>query len=257
MRAIGLSLVLAVGLAGPAAADPFRPSVADQIKLGKRFAEQIRKDEKVVSRDDPRVVLMNRVGQVIVGMIPAEERKRRPFEYTFDLIDNKELNAFAVPGGPIFFYTGLFDRFKTEDQLAAVVAHEIVHVRNQHWASAYADATKRRLGLTAVLMLFNAGTTLVNIADIADTLLVELPYSRRHETEADNVGYDLMTQAGYHPQGMIDAFRILAEAGTGKGPQWLSTHPDVRNRIRRLEERLAKEKRSFSPQRPISLAQDD
>lgn len=250
LRALPFALLILLGL--PAAADPFRPGIKDQIQLGKRVATNIRKEEKVLPDTHPRVKKMREIAQKILAQIPEKERKERPFEYSFDLIDNKEVNAFALPGGPIFFFTGLFDKFETEDQLAAVLAHEIIHVRNQHWASAYADRQKRQLGIVVLLSVLNANDTVFNIAGVADSLVVELPYSRRHETEADLVGYDLMAAAGYNPQGMIDTFRTFEKLKGGKGgPEWMSTHPADRNRIKRLEDRLKKEKRTFRTQVPL------
>jgi len=234
-----------------ACADPFRPGIKDQIALGKRAADQVRKEEKVLPATDPRVRELRRVGNALLKFIPEKERKEKPFEYTFDVIDNKQINAFALPGGPIFFYTGLLDQLKTEDALAGILAHEITHIRNQHWASAYADNTKRQLGITVLLTLLNAGSTAFDIASVSDALLFSLPYSRRHESESDNVGYDMMVAAGYNPQGMADMFKILLKAGgSRKNEEWLSTHPDSANRLKAVEERMKKETRKFRPQRP-------
>ena len=238
-------MALAAAIAAPqaASADPFRPSIKDQIELGRRAAEQVRKEEKVLGDADPRVKEIRRIGQKLVAQIPADERKKKPFEYTFDVVDSKEINAFAFPGGPVFFYTGLLDRFTTEDQVAGVLAHEITHSRNQHWASAYADNQKRQLGITAVLMIFGAGNTAFDVAAVADTLLFTLPYSRKHESESDRVGLDMMIKAGYNPNEMAEGFRILEKAskGSGKTEEWMSTHPDTGKRINAIEQ-MVKEK---------------
>lgn len=251
-RLLPLIALVALAPANVAAQDPFRVPIGDQIKLGKRVGDEIRKKQEVAPDRDPRVRLMRTVGARLLRQIPAEERKNRPFEYTFDLIVDKSVNAFALPGGPIFFYTGLFERFETEDQLAGVLAHEITHIRNQHWASAYADRQKRQLGLALLLTLVNANATLVNIVDIADSVVIELPYSRRHETEADMVGYDMMTAAGYNPQGLVEVFEMFQKlAAGGKPPEFLSTHPDDRARIQRLKDRAAKDRRTFPAPRKL------
>ncbi|MCW5939095.1 MAG: M48 family metalloprotease [Fimbriimonadaceae bacterium] len=242
-------ITLLVG--GQALADPFRPSVKDQISLGKRAAADVRKKEKVLPETDPRVQELRRIGNKLVTQIPEVERKRRPFEYTFDVIDSKDVNAFALPGGPIFFYTGLLDHLPNEDAVAGILGHEIVHIRNQHWASAYADNTKRRLGLAVVLTLLRAGDTVFDIASVSDSLLFSLPYSRRHESEADRVGYDMMSALGYNPQGMVDSFTTLKQlSGGGSRVEILSTHPDTDKRIQALSKRVSEEKRSFEPVQP-------
>lgn len=248
MRAHCLALLVALA-PGLVAADPFKPGIQDQIKLGQRGAEQVRQEEKVLPDSDPRVKEIREIGAKIVALIPADERKKHPFKYSFDVVDSKEVNAFALPGGPIFFYTGLMDRFSTEDQLAGVLAHEIVHVRNQHWASAYADNMKRRLGISALLFLLGAGDTAFDIAGVADTLLFTLPYSRKHETESDDQGYELMVRAGYNPEGFAQSFETLKRAGGGGGVEWMNTHPDLDRRITRIRDRVKKDTRRFPAQR--------
>jgi len=244
MKFIGAPLALALAVSSANAID-LRPSVRDQIKIGQDAAAQIRKEEKVLPSSDPRVVLLRKLGRDLVAKIPEAERKKRPFEYTFDVIDSKEVNAFALPGGPIFFYTGIIDRMTTVDQLAGVLAHEIVHVKNQHWASQYADTQKRQLGIMVILELVGANSTWYDVASIVDTGAFLLPYSRKHESESDKVGYDLMMTGGYNPQGMADVFRMLA--GGKKGSEMdeiLSTHPDAFKRSEAIEKRLKTEKRS-------------
>lgn len=230
----------------PARADMFKPGIKDQISLGKRAAEQVRKDEKVLGQDDFRVREVRRIAERLVAQIPVAERKKKPFEYSFDVIQSKELNAFALPGGPIFVYTGLLDKLKYEDEIAGVLAHELTHVRNEHWASAYADNQKRKLGLAVVLTIFNASDTIFNVASVSDTLLFELPYSRKHESEADKVGYDLAGKANFNPQGMIDVFEVLkGTGGGGKGNEWISDHPALDNRIGAIRERLKKDEKQY------------
>jgi beta-barrel assembly-enhancing protease len=245
------TFTLAIGLIFPgiATADPLKPSIKDQIDLGKKAAAQVRKEEKILPASDPRVIELRRLGALAVAQIPEKERKDKPFEYTFDVIDSKELNAFAMPGGPIFFYTGLLDKMKTEDEVIGILSHEITHIRNQHWASQYADTMKRKLGIIVILTLLQANSNILNATDMLDDILIGLKYSRRHESEADNFGYDMMTSAGYNPQGMIDVFQILLDAGGSKPPEILSTHPDTAKRIDSLKSKIQKDKRKFPAMR--------
>ena len=236
-------------------ADIFKPSIQDQIKLGQRAAQQVREEEKILPDTDPRTIELRRIGRELVALIPAEERKSKPFSYTFDIIDSDEINAFALPGGPIFLYTGLLDRLESEDQVAGILGHELTHVRNQHWASAYADNRKRQIGLVLVLIFLNANETIFDIAGVTDTLLFTLPYSRKHETEADRVGYDLVVEAQYSPQGMADVFQILKdEGGSSRTAEWLSSHPDADRRIGQIENRVASSTSPYPNQRPRNKA---
>ncbi|MCC6403214.1 MAG: M48 family metalloprotease [Fimbriimonadaceae bacterium] len=244
-----LPALLVVGLTTAAVSDPFRPSIKDQIALGKRGAEQVRKEGKVMPENAPLSIEVRRIGEKLVAQIPAKERKDKPFEYSFSVIDDKDVNAFAMPGGPIFVYKGLLDKLGSEDAVAGVLGHEIIHVRNQHWASAYADNTKRRLGIAVVLMLFNASDMMFDVASVSDELLFGLPYSRRHESESDKYGYDLMAAAGYNPAGMVDVFNVLAKQGKAAA-EFLSTHPDAGKRGEAVAKRLKEDKREFPPLRP-------
>jgi beta-barrel assembly-enhancing protease len=244
--------LLAFATAGPVHADAFKPGKGDQVKLGKRAADELRRKERVLPSSDERVRVLRRVASRILSTV---DDRGQPWEYSFDVIDNKQLNAFALPGGPTFFYTGLLDKMQTEDQLAGVMAHELTHVRKEHWASAYAESQKRNLGLSLLLIFTRANRTVANVASISNDLLFELPFSRRHETEADEVGMDMMVKAGYNPEGMADVFRLLErESKGGKPPEFLSSHPNDRSRINRLESRINKMNRSFSSQRPLPWA---
>ncbi len=248
-----LSSVLVAGLAALTIADPFKPGVADQIKIGKEAAARIHKQEKVLPDSDSRVREVRRVGKLLVSLIPAKEKKDQPFEFTFDVIESKDINAFALPGGPIFIYSALLDKLKTEDELAGILGHELTHIRHQHWASAYADNTKRQLGLLAVLVLIKANDSIQSLAGAADTVFGSLPYSRKQESEADSVGYDLMVEAGYNPQGMADVFTLLGKLTGNGGPEFLKDHPDNANRVKAVEKRIKESGKTFPPQRPRHL----
>lgn len=251
-RTIHSLIVFGVLVATPfqATADMFKPSVKDQIALGKRASEQIHKDEKILKDSDHRVEEVRKIGQKLVSLIPEEERKKKPFVYTFDVVESKDLNAFALPGGPVFIYSGLLDKLTTEDQIVGILAHELTHVRNEHWASAYADNQKRKLGLLVVLSLLSANDTAFNIASVSDALIFELPYSRKQEQQADDVGYQLLTKAGYNPQGMVDVFEILMkQSGGGKSSEWYSDHPALQNRIDKIKDRISKSGVNFPEER--------
>jgi len=235
-------------------ADMFKPGVKDQIDLGQRAAKEIRKEKEVLPDTDPRVKEVRRIGAKVVSMIDAKERKNKPFKYSFDVLVDKEVNAFALPGGPLFINTGLLDKLTTEDQIAGVFAHEITHANKEHWANAYGENMKRRIGISLGLVIFKANENIVALADIADTLGVMLPYSRANENQADSLGYELMVAAGYNPLGMVDTFKLLMKESGGKGKsnleEWVSTHPDNKKRIDNIEKRIAQSKTVFPPQTP-------
>lgn len=248
MRKVSLGIISALALCGasPASADMFKPSKKDQVTLGKRAAKDIEKQVKLLPASDVRVVKLREIAERLLAASPIP--KGDPWEFTFNIVVDKSMNAFALPGGPIYFNTGLYDKFTTEDQIAGVLAHEITHVRKEHWAYSYADQQKRSLGLSLILILTKAGRTAADIASISNDLLLTLPYMRKHESESDNLGLDAMIAAGYNPQGMVDAFKILVSGSGSRPPEFLSTHPDTKKRIANLETRIKAMNKTFPAQ---------
>jgi len=233
-----------------AEADMFKPSPAQQVELGKRAADDLRKREKVLPSSDPRVRLVRRIGQKLVKTFKDD----KPWQFSFDVIESKQVNAFALPGGPTFIYTGLLDKLKSEDELAGIMGHELTHVRKEHWAYAYRDSQEHQLGLTVLLMVFRANSNVANIASISNDLIFNLPFSRKHESEADTGGLHMMIDAKYNPQGMVDAFQLLANlAGKGAPPEFLSDHPSDTRRIKAMQSQIDGMKQSFPPSTPLRL----
>src|SRR5262249_33858242 len=247
MRA-GLIVAAAPILAREADADAFTPSVQDQLKLGRQAEAEVLRKYRVVN--DERARGLESLGRRLEGALSSTERG--PWDYRFHVIDSKEVNAFALPGGPIFMFTGLYDRIHTEDELASVTGHEMTHIRKQHWAHQVATQSKRELGLSVLLGLTHAGGAWRQVAGLTDTLLT-LRYSRKEEDQADEGGLQDMVAAGYNPKGMLDLFQTLQEAGGGGGtPGFLSDHPLTKDRIRHTEDRIQQlGARSFPPEVPL------
>jgi len=227
-------LALSAVAAAPVRADMFKPSEKDQAKLGDQAAQEVLRKYRVLH--DGRARRVEDVGYRLLDALPSKERG--PWDYHFYLIDSKEVNAFALPGGNVFVFTGLYDRMHTEDELAAVMGHELTHVRKEHWAKMAAAQQKRQAGLMVVLGLTHAGRGWQNVAGLADSLLT-LKYSRGDEDQADDEGLKDLVAAGYNPRGMLDLFHTLQEAsGGGGGPAFLTDHPLTKQRIERTQERI-------------------
>lgn len=252
MKKTSLASLIFIALPIYGFAFDLRPSVKEQIELGQKAAADIRKTEKVLPDSDPRVQFLRKNGVAMLKLIPEAELKKRPFIYSFDVIDSKDINAFALPGGPIFFYTGLIDLMTTQDQVLGVLGHEITHIRNQHWASSYADTMKRQLGITIILQILNANGSIYDAASIVDQGLYSLPNSRKHETEADKFGYEMMSSYAMNPMGMADTFNILAGGKKADGfGEMLSTHPDPAKRATSIIERVKKDPKKFPIQKML------
>jgi predicted Zn-dependent protease len=234
--------VLAVSHPMPSASawDLFsRPSPAEQKKLGDQEAEKILKKYKEVT--DARATHFQEIGKKLVAALPEEDRKK--WDFRFHVLDSKEINAFALPGGQMFLFTGLYQRMKTDDELAAVTGHEMTHVRKEHWAKAYAKDQQRQLGLTLGVLLLK-GSRAAQISASAIDAMVSTKFSRSEEDEADSAGFQNMVSAGYNPKGMLSLFNTLQQAAGNGGDRilgdFLSDHPLTTTRIKRTQERIDK-----------------
>ncbi len=190
------------------------------------------------SKDTRQVAYVNCVSAAIVNQIPrlqAAGKIRVPSSWEVALFESKDVNAFALPGGKIGVYSGLLKIAGTQDQLAAVVGHEVSHVLAGHSAERYSETMASQLGGVLVQATTGVNGELVSMATNAFILL---PFSRAHETEADLLGLDLMAGAGFDPRQAITLWQNMARAGGGKPPEFMSSHPSDETRIRNLSERL-------------------
>jgi len=251
MLVLPIVALLAITAPEPASAQFGKPNQEQQVKLGLQAADEIRSKEKILPSYDERVKTLRRVANKMLSVLNAPGE---PWQYSFDVIDSKEVNAFSLPGGPTFFCTGLLDRLMTEDELAGVLGHELTHVRKEHWAYQYRDEQQKGLLLDLALIIAHANQEAADLADIGLDVLVNLPYSRQHETEADDGGFAWMLKAGYNPEGLADVFRLLKSIPGDKPPPFLSDHPADNARIQRIADKIKQENRKFHPQIPLPWA---
>ncbi len=207
--------------------------VGREKKLGAQAAEQI--ERQVVIRYDRVSDQIEKIGKRL-----AEALGQSDFEYHFRVIDMKEINAFALPGGYVYVFTGLAKAAKTEDEIAAVLAHEITHAHDHHWARQYEKQFTRDILLTLGLMATGAGSFVRNVTDLLNFAIGQR-YSRKDEQSADDKGMELMAAAGFNPEGMVSLLENL-DKYSQRDPkllQWMSDHPQILRRIERAKERFA------------------
>ncbi len=227
----------------------------DQKKIGDQAAAQVLTQYHEVF--DRRTSHFNEIGQRLVRALP--EGDRRTWNFRFHVLDSKTVNAFALPGGNMFMFTGLYEKLTTDDALAAVTGHEMTHVRKQHWAKAYSKQQERQAGIGILLGIFHAGAAAQSLAGLADNA-VGLKFSRGEEDQADQGGLQNMVAAGYNPQGMIELFEALEKvSGNGSGGlggDFLSDHPLTSDRIKHTQDRIAalQSSRAFPPLTPLHYA---
>lgn len=209
-----------------------RYSLADDIRLGQEAAAEVRRQLPML--DDERVEdYVEEIGQRLAAAIPPEFQ-HAGFRYSFDVVNQREINAFALPGGPMFLNRGLIEAARTEGEMAGVMAHEISHVALRHGTAQATRGQKWQIGATAGQILGaiiggTAGTVLSYGAQIGAGLKL-MSYSREFERQADLLGAQILARAGYDPREMANMFRTIErESGSG-GPEWLSSHPNPGNR---------------------------
>jgi len=216
-------------------------SQAQLDQLGaKSFAEL--KAQKKQTGDARQAATVRCVVNDLVAALPAQARNTG---WESAVFADDAANAFALPGGKVGVYTGLFKVARNQDQLAAVVAHEIGHVAAKH----HDERITRQAGASGVLQLLGAllgsryGEGAANAAVQGGGVLAQtgflLPGSRAQESEADVVGQQLMANAGFDPREAVNLWQNMIAAGGGRPPEWLSTHPDPSSRIADLRNRAA------------------
>lgn len=194
------------------------------------------------SKDGGQTAYVGCMIRAVAAQLPAPWNGVR---WDYALFQNDEANAWALPGGKIGVYTGIFKVAKDQDELAAVIAHEIGHVVSRHHDERITRQVYAQTGLGVAGAL--AGSRYGEAAQqttgqLGGALLQGaflLPNSRAQESEADVVGQELMAKAGFDPEGAVALWRNMASAGGARPPQWLSTHPDPASRLRELQARAA------------------
>src|SRR5688572_23524377 len=209
-------------------------SVDDEIAIGKQANAQVQKQLPVL-RDQQTIGYLRGIGQRLVRQAPGPR-----YPYTFSAADYREINAFALPGGPIWIHRGVLHAATNESQLAGVLAHEIAHIAQRHAADQLTSLTLTNWGLGLLgAVLGNSGGA--SAAQMAAGFLangVFLKFSRDDEREADQVGLQIMRRAGWDPRGMVELFEVLRREGSrdpGSVEMFFSTHPPPQDRIRLLQ----------------------
>ena len=249
MRKLLLSLAIAAAVAGcatttsPTGRTQYVGAVsqAQLDQLGAQaFAETKAKTPQ--TKDAKQSAYVRCVVNDIVAVLPAEWHG---MGWETAVFADDEANAFALPGGKVGVYTGIFKVARNQDQLAAVVAHEVGHVVSRH----HEERITRQAGAQGALQVLGSllgsryGESAANAAVQGGSVLAQagflLPGSRAQESEADVVGQQLMAQAGFDPRAAVDLWQNMAAAGGSRPPEWLSTHPDPQSRLAELRTRAA------------------
>jgi len=208
-----------------------------EVAIGLKAAPQMAAQMGGLSQNAKARALVERVGARLVRESFAA---KSTYKYSFHVLaDRRTVNAFALPGGPIFITEGLLGRLRTEGELAGVLGHEIGHVIARH-ASERLAKQQLTQGLISAVVVGSGDYTSAQIAQLAGSM-INMKYGRDDELESDALGVRIAFEAGYDPRAMAGVMEILAKASSGsQQPEFASTHPAPENRQARIREEIAK-----------------
>lgn len=210
-------------------------SEGQEVQMGQQYMAEVEREQGVYA--DPALnAYVDSVGQALAAV---SERPDLP--WSFRVVDDPVVNAFALPGGPIYLARGIMAHFNSEAEMASVLGHEIGHVTARHIVEQMSRQQIAQLGLIASMI------AVPDLMPYSQSLsgalgIVFLKFGRDDESQSDDLGFRYMTRLGYDPQGAVDMFEILErqrDASGGAIPEWQSTHPDPGNRVLAAEQRLA------------------
>lgn len=274
MAAVGAvsTLFLSIGLMG-CETNPYTgrhqllmTSVSDEMQMGAQAYAQVKNDPKMRLSQDPREV--EPVKRVAARIIEAAKRSKyaemaQQFQWEVTVIkDDKTANAFALPGGKMAVYTGIFPVAKTEAGLAAVMGHEVVHALARHGAERMSQGqlTNAALQVAGAAAGASGGGLMSQAAmaalGVGAQVGVLLPFSRKHESEADYIGILLAADAGYDPRESVQLWERMEQLSSGGGPaEFLSTHPGHDTRIQQLKKWMPEAMALYQAKSPVPAAE--
>jgi len=242
-------------------------SVTEEMQMGAQAYSQVKNDPKMKPAQDPREI--EPVKRVASRIIEAAKRSKyaemaKEFQWEVTVIkDDKTMNAFALPGGKIAVYTGIFPVAKTEAGLAAVLGHEVTHALARHGAERMSQGELTNAALQVIGTAAGQGTGNAMLGQATMAALgagaqvgVLLPFSRKHESEADYIGILLAADAGYDPRESVHLWERMAQMSGGGGPsEFLSTHPGHETRIEQLKKWMPEAMAIYQTKQPVPAAE--
>ena len=213
-------------------------SPEDDVKIGRQVAAEAEQKLSILN-DEEVTAYVERVGQRLVAAIPPEFQHRE-FRYYFKVVNDRSINAFALPGGPMFVNTGMIKAARNEGEMAGVMAHELSHVALRHGT---AQATKAQspsllagIGAIGGSILGGPLGSVVYAGSQIGAGAYLLHYSREYETEADLMGARIMARAGYDPHDLANMFKTIEAQSGGGGGGFFSDHPNPKDRYARINQ---------------------
>lgn len=187
--------------------------------------------KNALNRNPEEVQRVRAVARRLIPVTGAFRPDAPGWKWEVNVISSNELNAWCMAGGKIAFYSGIIERLDlTDDEIAAIMGHEIAHALREHARERASQAVVTNIGVAIVGAALGIGQAGSDLVGSVAKVTFELPNSREHETEADRIGVELAARAGYDPRAAIVLWQKMAKVSNGAPPQWLSTHPSNESR---------------------------
>jgi predicted Zn-dependent protease len=200
------------------------------------------KAKGVLNRDPAQLARVQGIAKRLIPQTATFRPDAPGWKWETNVISSGDVNAWAMPGGKMAVYTGLIEKLNaTDDELAAVMGHEIAHALREHGRERASRAMAQGVGLSVIGAVAGVSGGALDLSKLVLDLTLNLPNSRTHETEADRIGVELAARAGYDPRAAIALWeKMQKQAGGGQPPQFLSTHPSHDTRISDLRDYAAR-----------------
>ena len=211
-----------------------QPSDDEETRISREFRREARKHLKFVTHPEVERYI-DRIGRRILSVVGPQ-----PFDYHFFVVDNAQLNAFAVPGGSIYLFTGMIERARSTSEIAGVLGHEIVHIKGRHMARSSGSDAISVLSLLGLALLTRSGAAAQAAGAVGQALAAtrQVAYNRQLEMEADTLGVRYIAAAGYDPKGALAFLKTLDQERTLNPidiPPYMMTHPVTQERVANME----------------------
>jgi predicted Zn-dependent protease len=216
----------------------FMVSSADMDRSAAQAYAQVLADARKknqLNQDPAQVARVRAIANRLIPSTAAFRADAPGWKWEVNVITSQEVNAWCMPGGKIAVYTGLISSLKiTDEELAAVMGHEIGHALREHGRERASEQMTEQLGVQVLSVLTGINLE-TQLTDIILNVTFSLPHSRTQETEADRIGVELAARSGYDPRAAVSLWQKMGGLGGGKPPEWLSTHPSDQTRTRDVQ----------------------
>jgi predicted Zn-dependent protease len=186
----------------------------------------------ILNRNPAQVERVRRIANRLIPAASSFRKDALEWKWQANVISSPEINAWAMPGGKMAVYTGIIDKLNlTDDELAAIMGHEIAHALREHGRERASQQMAQQLGLSLGAAVLGLGDLAVQLSKAVLDVTFNLPHSRTDETEADRIGVELAARAGFDPRAAVSLWEKMGKVGGGRVPEFLSTHPSPDTRL--------------------------